>query len=253
MKFDPARRRQSYVEFLLRLNRDVSCDDAIRHGTLGSHGAGMLDNAVDCFLIGLFAEGRELLQKSYNLLHAAVERDEKYDGGQSTLRHWFFLAGWLLDQRVDPKVLKDAVAWTEVHCELPPKWTKLDVQLGLTPYLEAGEYETLIRRFETTGIAKPKDIRRIRGEGTMCYVLARHGLGLEYEPEEIAAALETFLKRSIKDWLGHLGAFSTTAQWLKIAHGKPGDDPIAVTLRAYDYLPNLEPPQYPPVVSAAEC
>jgi hypothetical protein len=99
---------------------------------------------------------------------------------------------------------------------------------------------------ESAGLKKPVNLRRIKGERTMCYVLAQHRLGVAYANDEIAVAPQTFLKRSVKEWLGRYGAFSSAARWMKIAHWQPGDDPIATLLRCYDYLPDLRSPKYPP-------
>ncbi len=151
-----------------------------------------------------------------------------------------------MEGREDLKSLKASVAWREEwFADDKRHLDKVHVQTSLAPYLEAGEYETLVRRFESVKLSRPKNLRRIQGEGTMCYVLALHRLGLDYTAEEIAAALETFLKRSVGRWLGS-GLYSDAARWMKIAHWHPGDDPISTVLRCYDYLPGLKPPKYPP-------
>ncbi len=207
----------------------------------------MVDTAVECCLVGLFSDAKKLIVKAKHFLQSADQRNEESKVAAGSVFDKLALANWFLNREIDLDSLRRCVelreAWFAAQRTKPDK---VNVQLSLAPYLERESYELLIARYESAGLKKPANIRRIKGEGTMCYVMARHRLGLEYTDEEIAAALETFLKRSVKEWLGRYGAFSTAARWMKIAHWKPGDDPIATLLRCYDYLPGLKPPKYPP-------
>jgi hypothetical protein len=128
---------------------------------------------------------------------------------------------------------------------------KPDVQLALPAYLDAGEYEILMRRYEIAGLKEPQSLRSIRGEGTMAYVMAKQRLGLKYTADETRSALHAFLKRNLDSWLdsGHSNA---AAQWMKIAFWQPGDDPLVTFLRCYDYLPGVERPKYPQLSAAAQ-
>jgi hypothetical protein len=81
----------------------------------------------------------------------------------------------------------------------------------------------------------------------MCYVLARQRLGLEYSAEESHTALEKFLMGQVDtEWLA-AGHYDRAAEWMKIAHWRTGDDPIATVLRCYDYLPGRIAPAHPPI------
>ncbi len=78
----------------------------------------------------------------------------------------------------------------------------------------------------------------------MCYVFCRQRLGQEFSSEEVDAALERFLMRNMDStWLAS-GHYGRAAEWMKIAHWRAGDDPIATVLRCYDYLPGRAPPAY---------
>lgn len=207
----------------------------------------MVETAVECCLVGLFSDARKLFLKARHFLQSADQRNEQSKVAVGSVFDKHALANWFLNREIDLDSLRQCVdlreAWFAAQRTKPDK---VNVQLSLLPYLEAESYKLLIGRYESAGLKKPANLRRIQGEGTMCYVMARHRLGMEYSDEEIAAALETFLKRSVKEWLGRYGAFSTAARWMRIAHWQPGDDPIATLLRCYDYLPDLKPPKYPP-------
>ena len=155
----------------------------------------------------------------------------------------FALCQWLITGRKDLENLKEAVRWREVWFNDQAKSEKTEVQLTLADYLNAEEYETVLARYAAAGLTPPKALRNIKGEGTMCYVLVRHRLGLEYSTEEVGTAVETFLKRSMaREWLDR-GQFDTVAVWMMLTQWKPGDDPIATLLKCYKYLPNLTCPR----------
>ncbi len=247
MRFDPqSRRRNLQTEFLDYLY-NLSYEQISHERTMDSSGCLIINIAIECYLVGLPSDGSALLQKAHTFLRVAHEQNEYDKVGMGIVLEYLAIANWLVNRQTDLESLVLSVDWTEKRFAAErTKPDKGDVQLSLPPYLEAERYDTLIARYESARLKQPKNIRRILGEGTMCYVLARHRLGLEYTDEEIAAALETFLKRSVKEWLGRYGNFITAALWMKIAHWKPGDDPIATLLRCYDYLPGLKPPKYTP-------
>jgi hypothetical protein len=242
MTFDPKFHRKQLKSYLVNVFKDTSFAEAAEGGYLGNSADLMLETALDCFLVGLFDEGRVLLNKAHTFLNASLERDEKGHPGRAIVLDCLTLANWLRDGDQDMRALRAAVESKEERFENDGAPTSVEIQLSLALYLEAGELETLSRRFERAGLSKPKNIRRIKGEGTMAYVLARHRLGFEYTDDEVATALDMFLKRSVGEWIR--GHYTTVARWMKIAHWKPGDDPIATVLRCYDYLPGLKPPKY---------
>jgi hypothetical protein len=244
MHFDPKHNRRQLKSYEIEVFRSTAFAEAAQGGYLGNSAGLMLTSSLDCFLVGLFDEGREILNKAHTFLNASLERDEKGHPGRGFVLKSLALANWLRDGDEDKRSLRASVEYMELWFDNEGAPTTSEIQLSLALYLEAGELETLIRRFESAGLSKPKNIRRIKGEGTMAYVLALHRLGLEYTDDEVATALDMFLKRSVGEWM--CGHYSTVARWMKIAHWKPGDDSIATVLRCYDYLPGLKPPKYPP-------
>lgn len=244
MKFDPKVSRKNLKSVVIDVFRETTFAEAAEGGYLGNSAALMLTTSLECFLVGLFADGQELLKKAAGFLKGSVESNEDGRLGKGIVLDRLALACWLNDGIEDKELIRAAVEYKEGWLDKNGAPGGSELQLSLALYLDAGELETLIRRFESAGLAKPKNARRIKGEGTMAYVVARHRLGLEYTDEEVATALDMFLKRSVGEWM--CGHYTTVARWMKIAHWKPGDDPIATVLRCYDYLPGLNPPKYPP-------
>lgn len=250
MKFDPKKTRRQLNSFLIELYQKQSFSEALESKALANSGIFMLDCAVECILVGLFGVGRELTLKALSFFRGAVEFHEisrRYSKGLSECYRLrgFALCNWLYHRQHDLKRLQEAAKWRDFWFEKHPKIARRDIQFALTEYLEAEEYQILVERFEQSGAKRPTDLRRIQGEGAMCYVIARHRLGLEYSTEEIDTAINTFLKRRVPQWLGIEARRDDAARWMKIAFWKKKDDPIATLLRCYDYLPGLKPPKYP--------
>jgi hypothetical protein len=205
---------------------------------------------IDCLLVGEFTSGHALIQKAYSFFQAAIEHMEVPPGysrgGTEDFRlREFAMCNWFLHKEHDLESLKEAVRWREIWFEETKNNDKYNVQLTLPGYLDAEEYDTLFRRFKIAKLAPPKNLRNMRGEGVMSYVLARHRLRLEYSAEEVDKALRSFLKRNMhSEWLDR-GQYTTVARWMKIAFWKPGDDPIATLLKCYEFMPEFVPPKYP--------
>ncbi len=249
MQFDPEKRRRLLSDSVIAIFMEVSYEDAFHAQTMGITGSPTLAVTIQSYLVGLFDDAKKLLDKAHTLLRISTERKEYERADRPALFDDFATCQWLHNGANEKRLLNQQVDSHEQHFAAEhTEPNQLDVQRALPVYLEAERYDTLIARYESAGLKRPKDIHHILDEGAMCYVLARHRLGLEYTDEEIAAALETFLKRSAKEWLGQYGTFCTAARWMKIAHWKQDDDPIATLLRCYDYLPGLIPPNYLPQI-----
>ena len=245
MTFDPKETKRTLKSFLIDHYRRCSMADAKEHAALNGTGWGMTICGVQCLLVGFFDIGQELLLKARIYVRASIEHKEEPFLSEHGRLEDFALLNWLVAGNHDLKSLRSAVRSRERRFSCQPNVRKTEVQSALPHYLDAEEYETLMRRYEGAGLTKPANLRRIQGEGTMCYVIARHRLGLDYTPEEIKAAVDTFLKRRVSRWLGYEGAYTDAAHWMKLAFWKKGEDPITTVLRCYDYLPGLKPPKYP--------
>jgi hypothetical protein len=250
MTFDPKLTKKNLREWEVDMHREYVLSAQIKNHAAASVGSGVLRTAIRCILVGFYKEARELLLKGRMYVHAAIEENEipvSYAKGltESYRCRDHAQYNWLMHNLHDAKSCQQAAQWRDVWFEEFPQFGRQEVQFGLTDFLEAGDYQRVIERFEWAEAKKPTALRNIKGEGSMCYVIARQRLGLEYTSEEIEAATESFLKRSIPKWIGGDGRYTTAARWLKIAHWKKGDDAFATVLGAYDYLHGLKPPKYP--------
>ena len=250
MTFDPNQMRENLLAYKLNVSRRVTLDRAREMRALEGYGTGMLQNGIECLLIGMYDVGFELLQKGRQFLQAAIDESEIpryyfHGGTEASICEGLALCHWFLDRRHDLTILKAGVRWQEICWAEKTKPDKTAMQLTLPLLLDAQEYIKLIERYEQAGLKKPSNVRRIQGQGTMCYAIARQRLGLDYTAEEVAEGLERFLQRRVPIWLGPDGNYDGVALWMKIAHWRPGDDPIATLLKSYTYLDGLAPPQYP--------
>ena len=178
----------------------------------------------------------------------SLDRREKNELDKGVILERAALLDWLQYRKDDRKTPRAAVEWYGNSLDAQRRAPgKAEVQRTLPIYLEAQEYEKLITRFESAGLQAPASLSRIRGQGTMAYVIAKQMLDIEYDRPVVVQTLDAFLTRSIPQWLGQ-GRFTTAARWMKIAHWQYVDDPIATLLRCYDYLPGLDPPPYTPVL-----
>ena len=256
MTFDMASLRKGLDEYIILSSQQSSYAEALQNKSLDGVGNGILECCLRCMLVGNFVTAHELLPKARQFLRGAIEHGEVpryyfHGGTESGRLNALAMCNWFIDARHDDDSLKQAVRWKELWFAEKGDTHSREVQLSLAQYLDAGEYTTLVARFEHAGIKAPQHLKNIRGEGTMAYVIARQRLGLAYGEKEVAEAIQSFLKRNVPSWLGHEWDFDATAQWMKIAFWKPGDDPIATFLKCYDYLPGIEAPAYPPTRDSA--
>jgi hypothetical protein len=250
MSFDPVFTKRSLSEWEIAAERTYVLSEQINDRCAASIGDAILGTAIRCILVGFYKEARELLVKGRMYVHAAIEENEipvSYAKGLTESYRFrdHALYNWLINGSHDAKSCRQAAVWRDVWFDEFPQFGRQEIQFALTEFLEAGDYQRVIACFEWAEARKPTVLRNIRGEGSLCYVIARQRLGLEHTPEEIEGATESFLKRSIPKWIGGDGRYTTAARWLKLAHWHKGDDPFATVLGAYDYLKGLEPPKYP--------
>jgi hypothetical protein len=63
--------------------------------------------------------------------------------------------------------------------------------------------------------------------------------------EVLANRIHTLPDEVVFYWGEVIANYDGVALWMKIAHWRPGDDPVATLLKSYTYLDGLAPPQYP--------
>jgi hypothetical protein len=249
MVFHPADERSTLLKpYCIASDLSAKFDEVHSKRALTGYAHSMVNMGVQCLLVGFDEPGYQLLEKGRSWLRVAIDEHEIPRGyfqyATEARRLWeFSLCGWLLDGKHDVLSLKLAVDLREQYYR-PQRPDKMELGLALPTYLEAGEYEVGIKRYETIrGMAPPESPRKALGEGRMAYVMCLHREQGLYDAKEVERALRRFLRRHVPESLD--GAhYSTAAQWMKIAHWDgvaSRESAHEALLRCYDYLSVAKP------------
>ncbi len=194
-----------------------------------------LNMAVRCILVGYDEPAKALIVRAFDWLNTAARSGEMEPLGHLDLA----LCAWLLNGEHDAENFSIYVHKMEDFL-IKEKLTrdKLNINLTLPSYVDAGAYREALERFHHAGMTPPASLTRIRSEGAMSYVLCRHYLGEEYDAADIASVVTRFLKYNVNTWLTN-GHYLRAAEWMKIAHWS-GEASAAsawdAVLHCYDYL-----------------
>jgi hypothetical protein len=202
--------------------------------------------AVQCLLVGYDEPAMQLLERSLQWLHTAInelERPQIYepDGTEAFRYQNLAICNWLLHGEHDTDSLRRFVehedrflSGSEVGQD------KVSMCFVLPAYLDAGSYQRALELFANTpGLSPPRILSSIRNEGQMSYVICRHWLGQQFTEAEVTSAVDKFLTRNVEGWLSN-GHFVRAAEWMKIVQwrgGKAGLSAKDALLKCYDYLP----------------
>ena len=108
-----------------------------------------------------------------------------------------------------------------------------------------GLYSDAIRNFEEYHPGEVPNIRTVRSQRGVAYLLSQHKLLGLHEPAALRKAISRVLDSRLQSqWLGN-GQYPQSLHWLMIAHAEahPDADPLAVALKAYDHMPQVQRPQ----------
>jgi hypothetical protein len=250
-RFDPQERRRLLLDSCGydRSLRDPF-EEAVAGRWLASVASANTTTAVYAILVGFFDPARRLLEKAQRWVTEAIERNERPNhysqyGDEALRSHTLAWCNFLLSGKEDSESYRQFVEFEGQYLADPYVGNdRISVSLVLPHYVSGHAYERALEVFAACPKLQPADdLNKIRGEAQMCYVIARQRLGLEYSAEEVQEALAKFLKRHVdSSWLAK-GHSLRAAEWMKIAHWREGADPFATVLKAYDYLPDVLPPQ----------
>jgi ribosomal protein L30/L7E len=210
----------------------------------------MLNTAVHCILVRFDDEARELLRKVKEWLEYAIGIREVpgnyFHGGTEATRHKeLALCNWLLSDCHDRENLAASVHWRDIYFAEDTRPIKADVAPTLPLYLDAGKYMEALGLFgRLWGPKRPTNVKRIRGEAGMSYVIAATKVRHEYSEDDVKASLNNFLSHQVPEFLDH-GNYQAMARWLKIAFWNENPQRLSAfeTVRkCYDYLPNVVRP-----------
>jgi hypothetical protein len=229
----------------------TSFEEKKAKNALASNAAADLHMAVYAILVGFNDPARRLLEKAHRWVAEAIETNErpKYYNQFGTEATRFYILAWcnfLLNGVEDSESWRKFFEFEDRYVAEPSTAKdRQEISLLLPFYVSGHAYERALQVLASCRkLRAPESLQQIRGEAQMCYVISRQRLGLEYSDAEVHDALGRFLNRHVdSSWLA-AGHSLRAAEWRKIAHWEPGDDPFATVLRCYDYLP-YDPPGYP--------
>jgi hypothetical protein len=250
-RFDPQERRRLLLDSCgyERSLRD-SFEEAVGGRWLASVASANATTAVYAILAGFFDPARQLLEKARRWVTEAIKTNEipnyySQYGDEALRSHTLAWCNFLLTGKEDSESYRQFGMFEDQYLADPSVGNdRVSVSLVLPHYISGNAYERALEVFAACPKLKPpEDLKKVRSEAQVCYVIARQRLGLEYSAEEVQEALAKFLTRNVdSSWLAD-GHSLRAAEWMKIAHWREGADPFATVLKAYDYLPDVTPPQ----------
>lgn len=255
--FDPNEEIKILKSFRYRLDLEFPFEEAKKAKALASCADSFIITAVYCYLVGLNEPAEQLLKKTYEWLKSAIEQKE-----QPKLRDFVYpedvicgpepmryedmtLLYWLLNNKQDTDSFEKYVEYEDHYLQNPKMYDKWNIHLTLPTYLDGGYYERVLEIFNRTpGLKPPADPGRIKNEGGMVYVLAKHYMGQDYTEEQVKSALNGFLNRNVNGWLVN-GHSARAARWMKLAYWNPNPGTITpreTILKCYNHLSHIKRP-----------
>ncbi|WP_145049372.1 hypothetical protein [Lignipirellula cremea] len=237
--FDPTETRNlllSDLGYEWQLQR--SFEESKDCGGLSSSAHADLGTAIECILVGLGDPAFQLLVKAQNWATEAIA-SEKETANWMTFQT-LAMSDWLLENRHNLDLYQEFIVQLDRSLESPAIANDaVNVSLALQAFVDGGALERVRQVFERTAkLVEPSNLSQIRNEAQLCLVIARHRLGIGYTKEEVDAACDKFLLKSMGKWLrdGHL---VRAAEWMKIIWGNFGEanlPPNEIVLKCYGYL-----------------
>ena len=180
----------------------------------------------------------QLLENARTWATAAL--DSENETGSWLTYQTLAMCGWMLERRHATEFYEESIRHLDLSLDDDP----INVSLALPGYADGGAYDRILQIFgQTQRLHEPDSIKKARSEAQICYVIAKHRLGLDYTEVEVAEACDRFLLKSMDKWLSD-GHSVRAATWMKIIWSTRDPDlsPSDTLLRCYDYLPNCESP-----------
>lgn len=250
MTFDPARAEAILLgDCGYRFCLEDRLEDSSAVGGLGSSADAYVNMAVQCFLVGLDGPALQLLEKAHQWLEIAIadnERPTRYaaDGTEALRFCTLAMCNWLLRAAHDDgSLLRYVTHKDRFLANSAAGRDKIELSLSLPTYVDAGAFTRVLEIFAAVpALSAPRSLQAIRSEAQMAYVLSRHHLGRDYEPDAVQAALGAFLTKNMDKWLAD-GHFLRAAEWLKIAYWNGNETPPSpkeVLLMCYTHMPGCQ-------------
>lgn len=251
-RFDPARTRTSFDEFMLSFLLEGTWH---RTEAKGNVGRSTLEDVIYAALVGLMPAMRPVVTTCERLLDeqlaqgAAAEAEAAFN--QSRYLHGKALCRWLRD--ADPAL----ESWQQASVQhalalLPEVYGKREVAtLGLDEQMAycvlARDYQGGIVHYERHHGAMPLSVTKLLKPRQFAYLWCRHQIAPQFARQDVHDAGRRMLRANLQgSWLGY-GQAVRAATWLMIVHwcNDPSLAPLDALLLAYDDMPDVARPAFP--------
>jgi hypothetical protein len=243
--FDPIKTREHLLaSYGVAMNLTAEFDPIQKDRSLTGYGEAMINQGIECLLVGLDDLGYQVLERGVRWLSIANEEREIphiYFPDTTEAARYFAvgLGNWLLHGLHDWNAFDKFARHYDQYFSRQNVLDCAELGLVLPEYVAARACERAIDLFERTSALKmPRSLNNIRSAPCMSYVVAIHRLGRQYTENDLRQALQSFLSQEIPSDLGsnHRKAAAT---WMKIAHWtgeQTRQSAREALLHCYDYL-----------------
>ncbi|WP_374406912.1 hypothetical protein [Hydrogenophaga sp.] len=257
--FDPQKNRETLITFTLGYEEGKNNRP---HGSFakGSAGASSFSTLVKAILVGLTDRTLDIAERTQRWLQEAIDEGEyttdrdpsSADWHQQSLSYALALTKFLRGQGIDRDSFSRSASLIERawRTRVPQFERKMIADHQIEYYMpiafSGGLYADAIRNFEEYHPGVVPNIRTIRSQRGVAYLLCQHKLLGMHDPEQLRKAVNRVLDVNLQSqWLGS-GLYHYALHWLMIAYAEdnPQADPKTVVLKAYDHMPKVQRPEW---------
>jgi hypothetical protein len=244
-RFDPTELRNTLLGDLgVEWQLQRSFQNSKNSGGLSASAHADLGTAIQCILVGLDEPVRQLLARAQEWATEAAASEKETANWMAF--QTLVMCEWLLGNRHNWRTYQEFMSQLDRLLDNPSIANDaVNVSLILPGFVDGGAYKRALEVFgRTRELVEPASLGEVHNEAQMCFVAAKHRLGLDYTEEEVANACDQFMSKNMDKWLrdGHL---VRAAEWMKIIWGNHEDtalSPNATILKCYDYVRDCQPP-----------
>lgn len=259
MLFNPSKKRWAFspeggmLSILLDKKIDVS-------GPIGNFAALDLGSIISGWLAGYAHSLTPALERSLVWVNRAIDSGENFGEfpifHTRTLHKTLSLIRWMLFEDVCISGWQQAISFDNEDWDFNASFKnsfneRLRYEDRLAFLLQAGEYKECESLYAYVRGDRPPRFKGWVDPGDYAYVVCGVQAGKYAESDSIQLGHRLLRKYLESDWLGH-GQCVTAAMWLKIvlwdsdirAGRKPSLTPLETILKAYEYMPRVETPEF---------
>lgn len=213
--------------------RNKALDSSMPAYSVAGGANGLLTGAIRCLLVGMEAEGQELLAKCDLWMTDALGRALGGEDVGNEFRCHFDLAlcRWLTGPPAVPPDLTRGYDLLAADIGPVGARTRLDVEEALPLWLDGGRIEECIAAFEQFESRDKPDRRRSHSPGSLAYLIARERLQPSLDRPTLARLFDDFLSKQVPEMLGR-GYYRDYTRWVKLLTGALPGQPARTAVRA---------------------